>query len=488
MEVLLLLGMLVTLAWGTVFFKKAGLWGMLVAMLPAGTVFGYYFFHAGPVTVDRLLLGLSLVILIVYRHLGLCEDSRWNKSDSLVVFFLFAMMLTTLLGSEVGQGSEPLSKFIFYFLLPIILYWCVRDIRLAPSQVRWLYIVSAAMGIYLSLTAIAEKFEVHSLVFPRFIVDPGYSEFLGRARGPLLNPSGNGVLLIFGMSAALLLWPHFQSRGKFAVAASLPIFLAGIYCTLTRCVWMGGVAALGVILFATMPKQFRAAFAIFGVMALGSVILWKSQSFVSFKRDKNVSQAEMEQSAQLRPMLATLAWKMFLDRPMMGCGTGRYLGNVPNYLGERDSELQLEKAKTYVQHNIFLSLLTENGLLGLLPFIGLFGLWIRDAIKLWGDRTRALEYRQFGLLYLCFMCGYLAIGMFQDVLIIPMISLYLFFFSGCLRNLKELRPSSRTAPTDVLGRHASTNLKPLVPTIRNTFTRRAAAPSHRSVRDRHCSA
>ena len=41
-----------------------------------------------------------------------------------------------------------------------------------------------------------------------------------------------------------------------------------------------------------------------------------------------------------------------------------------------------------------------------------------------------LEVRQAGLLFLVLLCAYLANGMFQDVTIVPMVHMTLFFFAG----------------------------------------------------------
>jgi len=136
-------------------------------------------------------------------------------------------------------------------------------------------------------------------------------------------------------------------------------------------------------------------------------------------------------------MLASFALQIFQDRPLMGCGTGQYLTVVKDYLGERKIDLPLQKAKQYVQHNIFLSLLSENGLLGMLPFTALLTCWTWWSWRLWKTKELALEYRQTGLVFLGFMAGYLWNGMFQDVLIMSMISMYLFFLAGCIRNLAE---------------------------------------------------
>jgi O-antigen ligase len=232
-----------------------------------------------------------------------------------------------------------------------------------------------------------------------------------------------------------MFFQNFGLVGRLTVLSSIPVYLLGIYCTLTRCVWIGGAVALIGITWVSIPKRFRVPFAILILFGGSLLVAAKSESFVSFKRDKNVSVADMKQSAALRPILATFAWQMFLDRPLIGCGTGQYLENVRYYLGERNVDLPLGKAKSYVQHNVVLALIVENGLLGMLPFAILLAWSSFWAWRLWQSKQLALEYRQSGLVFLGFMAAYIANGMFHDLLIVPMVGSYLFFNIGYIRNL-----------------------------------------------------
>jgi O-antigen ligase len=159
------------------------------------------------------------------------------------------------------------------------------------------------------------------------------------------------------------------------------------------------------------------------------------EHFVAFKRDKFVSVEETAESAKLRPILAVVAWNMFLDRPLLGCGYGQYIQESPAYLSDRTTDLPLEKARPYRQHNVFLALLTETGLLGMTLFAALLASWTRTAWRLWQTESAPDWVRQMGLLFLAFEGAYLANAMFQDVSIIPMVNMLLFFFAGAITSL-----------------------------------------------------
>ncbi len=83
-----------------------------------------------------------------------------------------------------------------------------------------------------------------ALVFPRYIVSDAQAEFLGRGRGPFLNPVGNGMFLCAGLFSLLMFWPRVRRYGKVSVLLLTLVYLAGIYCTLTRVVWLAAAGGL----------------------------------------------------------------------------------------------------------------------------------------------------------------------------------------------------------------------------------------------------
>ena len=283
--------------------------------------------------------------------------------------------------------------------------------------------------------AIAETYQAWEFVFPRYIASPDFHEFLGRGRGPFLNPAANGIVQGLGLCATLLWWPRLNRPGKLLLMAALPVFAWGVFCTYTRSAWMGAGVGLLVMIGLTTPRGWRAAAV--GSIAVGSVLALAGswEHLVTFKRDTYLSAEDAAESARLRPILAVVAWHMFLDRPLVGCGYGQYIQESPAYLADRTTDLPLEKARPYVQHNVFLALLTETGLVGMGLFIALVTSWTRTAWRLWRGGLAPMWVRQMGLLFVALMGVYLPNAMFQDVSIIPMINMLLFFFAGAIVGL-----------------------------------------------------
>ena len=133
--------------------------------------------------------------------------------------------------------------------------------------------------------------------------------------------------------------------------------------------------------------------------------------------------------------MAKVAWDMFSDRPMFGCGFGQYDREKMPYLADRSSDLPLEKTTPYVQHNAFLSLLVETGLIGVGLFVLLLALAVRNAWRLWSDENSTPIVRQTGILFLTLIGAYLPNALFQDTNIIDGLNLLLFFMAGVVSSL-----------------------------------------------------
>ena len=153
----------------------------------------------------------------------------------------------------------------------------------------------------------------------------------------------------------------------------------------------------------------------------------------------------MEESAKLRPILAAYAFEIFREAPLSGVGFGQYQHRNVDFMTQRTFDLPMEKAKSYIQHNVFLSLLTETGLLGLVSFVMVLCFWIADSWGTWTSRHLELWQRQIGLMTLLLLVAYLSNAMFHELSLIAMVNSMVFFVAGLLRSQQEsrlLRPHS----------------------------------------------
>ena len=137
---------------------------------------------------------------------------------------------------------------------------------------------------------------------------------------------------------------------------------------------------------------------------------------------------------------------MLLDRPLLGCGYHQYSTEHLAYTADRATDLPVEKGRGYVQHNVFLALLAETGLVGLGLFVALLAVWSRDAWRLWRRTSLPVVHRQQGLLLLAAVAVYVVNGMFHDVSCIPMANMTLFFLAGVTEASRPRSAACLAAP------------------------------------------
>jgi O-antigen ligase len=456
MEAVLVIAGIVAIVWGAVVFLRGGLIGGCLAVLLAGCCFGHAWFHVSmapiPLTLDRVLWCLLLVQYVVWRRLGWADPKPLTKAEIVLLTFFAALLVSTLSHDWRIANNRPLSQFVFMWLMPLGLYWVARQMPLGERAILVWFGCLTALGLYLAVTAIAETQQLWWLVYPSYIGSAEFPEFLGRGRGPLLNPAGSGMFQGICLGALLLWWPRAGRAGRLAIVAGSLLLAVGIYCTLTRSVWIGAALGLCIVLGLTLPRQWRIPLVAGALLVASLVAVTQWERIVAFKRDQALDADAAAESVELRPLLAVVAWKMFLDRPLLGCGFGQYQEVSGDYTSDRTSQLVLEKARTYIQHNVVLSLLTETGLVGAGLFVTLLAMWTHGAWGLWQSPTAPLWIRQQGLLFLALMGNYGANAMFHDVSLIAMVNMLLFFSAGVTMALGNLGATGAQQPVSSLNR------------------------------------
>lgn len=442
---------LVGLVWGAILLGRGGLLAGCLVVLVSGICLSVPFWKSqlGPVplSVDRLLFVVLVVQYVVWRRWGWAEAKPIGPPEWLLVAMAGYMVLSTFRAEFTASNYQPVAWLAIYYLMPVGLYWIARNTRLAEPELRSLWGCLALLGIYLAVVSIAERYELWALVVPRYIATTAAEnkmEFIGRARGPLLHPIGNGMWLATCLAAALLAWPRWGRAGRSALVVAAALMLVAMYCTLTRSVWMGAALVVAILLAAGLPRAWRVVVFGGGALLVAALAVPHWEQLVGFKRDRGLSARETAESVYLRPVLARIAWNMFLDRPLLGCGYHQYPTEHLAYTADRTIDLPLEKGRGYVQHNVFLALLAETGLVGLGLFVALLALWSRDAWRLWRRGSLPLAYRQQGLLLLAAVGVYVVNGMFHDVSCIPMANMMVFFLAGVTEALRPRATASST--------------------------------------------
>ena len=432
---------------------------MALGILVTGSVLGHDFFHVAggpiPITIDRLLFA-AMLALAGWSWLLNREDLRpINRLDVALLAVMAVLFYSTITHDYKFENNLPLSRLLFFNFMPLGVYAVVRTAKMTRYDLAMYSIVLAGFAIYLALTGIAEMKQIHSVVFPKYIVNSSNLEFLGRGRGPFLNPISNGIFQIVGLCSLWFWWSKVNTRFRALILVATLIIVAGIYATLTRSNWMALVVVAGIAVWIPAPQARKGALVVVGTVCAIMLFPLIGDKLTSFKRDKEVTVSQMTESAQLRPLFFTVAMRMFQDRPLLGCGFGQYRQAKYPYLQDAYSGKPLSKTKAYLQHNVFLAYLTELGLAGLATLLVLLGVMARYAWQSWKDPDKPLLQRQFGLLLAAVLAAYCINGMFHDTSIMPMANMLMFLIAGIVNNIRST-PATSVAPVPTFANESAT--------------------------------
>lgn len=435
MDPLLLVAAAVGLVWAVVALVRGSLIAASLGVLLSVCCFGYEFVHFDlgpiPLTVDRVMLGLVIGMLIVQRSLRLTDPKPLNKADvtllAFVGYLLISMLLSDWSGFPKGQVG-PMWRWVGGYFTPLVLYWAAKQ---APWTERTAGVVQgtlAVFGLYLGFTAAMEIAQQWSLVFPGYISDPKVGLHFGRARGPMVHGVSFGHYMGVCLLAAWLWIYRLNPIGKAVQIMVLPLYFAGVFFSYTRSVWMG--TGLGLCTLLVMMLKGRTRIVVMTSIAMAGVLvgLTQAEKIVGFQREQ--SAADTAESANMRVGFAYVSWLMFQDRPLFGFGFGRFPLDKKPYLEDRATDLNLEKLRPYVHHNTFLSILTDTGLLGLGLFLASMGLWVKNAWDVYrSDQSPDWAKRQ-AVLMLGALGVYAMQLLFHELSYTPMDNSLIFFLAG----------------------------------------------------------
>jgi O-antigen ligase len=405
-------------------------------------VLGYYFWnaHVGPLplTLDRLLLIGMVAAFVAQWRWGRIERKPLTGTDWLLAAMLVVLTASTIFAGTPDvlpkQVSSPMWRLVMSFLVPATLYWVLRQAPLSHrAWCTWLAVLTG-LGVYLSLTAVAEVANAWGLVFPRYIADPKLGIHFGRARGPDLNSASLGVYVTMCLWCAWTLRPQVSRAWQLVLLASIPLMALAVFFTYTRSTWIGLLASAAVVGFLELPRAWRLPlFSLAGLAGmLVAAVAWND--VVGLEREG--SAGESHHSVDQRTSFAYVSWQMFRDNPVLGVGFGRFYDRKMPYLSDRSQQFELESLRELHHHNTLLSVLVETGLIGLAAFVAVLVALARNAWQLARDPRIEGWMRSQGVLMLAVLVTYLSSAVFHDLTLLPSQQWLLFAFAGLTMNLR----------------------------------------------------
>jgi O-antigen ligase len=296
--------------------------------------------------IDRLAFGLFVVgvtvRVVVMRERLFAFRATWPMIG------LSALATASLLFRPFD--SEAWSVLAAKFLVPFTLFHLAALVFTHERRLRQFEVFALAVLAYLSFIAIAFLAGMHSLIFPRFIVDESLGYHLDRARGPFLQAVANGMSLNLLGLLALHAYRRGSVRGAKMVLllASVPI---AILATMTRTVWLSFAGSVMALVFVSRDRKVRrACVGLTLVTAAGLAVVVTSTAMLGALTDRVEERGPIE----YRAAVYAGSWQMFLERPLTGWGFHQMPAELPRYVSGYDE-------KVLYPHNTYLEMLVEQG-------------------------------------------------------------------------------------------------------------------------------
>jgi putative inorganic carbon (HCO3(-)) transporter len=282
---------------------------------------------------------------------------------ALAAFFCWAAA-STVWATDSHEALLATQRYGLNFLLIPIVFTAVRTRR----DLIWV------VGAFIAGAVLSACFGLAS--------PPNPTEDLARIEAAGLNANDLATVLVAGLVLAIGVASYARRSPLIQlIAVSAAILCASsLVLTLSR----SGLVALGVALLASLLVASRRrgrAVAIAVVIASATVAYF---AFVAPPEARErVTTFESDQGTG-RVDIWTVGWRMVEDKPATGVGAGNFRHTTPEYLlsapgSIQRSDLIIDDPK--VAHNMYLGALAELGVLGLLLFLTVIVLTVRETLR-----------------------------------------------------------------------------------------------------------
>jgi O-antigen ligase len=299
-------------------------------------------------------------------------------------------------------------------LVPYSAFYLTKNIVTSNDRVRTLLWVILALSIYYNVTAVAEKYHINWLIWPKYIITIE-NEFLNRSQGPFMQAP------LFGTVIGMLLPVHLyflatvkQPLARMLLGLSLLVGMAGLYFTYTRGSWLAGIVALG----ATVALNRRAylrfvapALIVAPIVAIG--VLGLAEDKFMKERVSN------EDTIGSRLGTAVTVMRVWRDHPLFGVGFYQFNRIREHYVEPVQvpgmPPIRFNQFRNNPIHDIYLGPLAESGLVGTAMQAGIYFLILRAFLRVFARRHEGDHFATYMMpVFGGLMCGYMVGGLAID--------------------------------------------------------------------------
>jgi putative inorganic carbon (hco3(-)) transporter len=342
-----------------------------------------------------LLLIVPVGYELIVRHRPVVVTS----SFPLMVVFLLVQILGTIFADDVSSAFDELTTFV---VEGIGLYFLIINTIRSVDTLRWVVWVLLAVGIFLgALSFYQDATKTYDNNYGGFaqmseaVIDPGTgaADLQPRLAGPIGEKNRYAQIML--MLVPLGLFWAVSARKRLprilaivaAGAASVGVALTfsrgaavGFAIVLVIMIAMGYIKPIQIFLVGLAVALLMVAVPTYG-NRLGSLVDLTS----AFSGDSTAGSPDGAILSRATEGLTALL--VFADHPLVGVGPGRF----PAYYRLYADEVGIRVLNADRQaHDLYLHIAAETGILGLVAFMGILALTLRDLLRV---RRRWLRLR-----------------------------------------------------------------------------------------------
>lgn len=364
-----------------------------------------------PVLPDLFLDRMTLVWLAVVFAVKFMAEKRVLRGPHLLDLILLINALYLVVVIYI-HDMFAFHAWTMSILVPYSAFFFAKNLVTTNKHSRWFLWVLLALVIYYSITSIADKLGIYSLVWPKYILTDG--EFPGRSDGPFLHAPLFGTVI--GMMIPIHLYFIVTVSNRFLkifLLLSLMLGFAGLYFTYTRGSWLAGILALGTVVFLNRRHFLKFLLPAIVVAPIVAVL------FLGIGQDKFMKErVENENTFGSRLGTFVTAIKVFRANAIFGVGFNQYKNVLEDFV--EPVNLPIVGTITFRQfrhnppHDIYISYLAETGIVGSLLqgtiyFLILKAFLLKYAWRKDGDYFAIYILPIFGGIFVGYLVGGLAI-------------------------------------------------------------------------------
>jgi hypothetical protein len=334
-------------------------------------------------TFDRIAIGALLVSLILRGELKRPISSGFNRLERWMIVFISVLTVELLFTYRPKDATRMFLTIFDFFVIPFWGYYFAKILMVE----KWTFnkkffnnflAIAVVCGFYLALMGIYEGLTLIDLLpgpINEYTIAHGGGlrarTGLPRVNGPFINPETFGVVLsmIFFILVYKARINSHLSQGnnifdKIKYSVVTITILIGIWFNMFRSIWLG--LFFGLVWQFILIREVRSKW-IFIAMLVSPIMIIILANIGS----SNIYENRIGVTSTFYDRLGAYLYclRAFAQNPIIGIGFGR----LPKYIEhafESGDIIYVEgsRAASYA-HNTFLSLLAENGIIGLVPYI-----------------------------------------------------------------------------------------------------------------------